>query len=93
MEEAIPGEAHKYLAPCPECQSGVLHLKRLTYFTWLNDELISVPDFPAWVCDVCGRCEYDNRAITWLNTLLNPVGRRRLLGRRNQPPTTDRPQP
>ncbi len=58
--------------PCPECQGGVMHLKYLTYFTWLGNELITVPDFPAWVCDVCGRREYDERAIAWLNLLLAP---------------------
>jgi YgiT-type zinc finger domain-containing protein len=46
-------------------------LQHLTYFTWLNEELITVPNFPAWVCDICGRREYDGRAITWLNTLLS----------------------
>jgi YgiT-type zinc finger domain-containing protein len=57
---------------CPECISGIMRLRYLTYFTWLNDELITVPNFPAWVCDVCGRREYDHRAVSWLNTLLNP---------------------
>jgi len=60
------------IAPCPECQTGLLHLQHITYFTWLNDELITVPNFPAWVCDLCGRREYDSRAIKWLNALLNP---------------------
>jgi YgiT-type zinc finger domain-containing protein len=50
----------------------VLRLRYLTYFTWLNNELITVPNFPAWVCDICGRREYDPRAVKWLNTLLNP---------------------
>jgi YgiT-type zinc finger domain-containing protein len=67
-EEKLP-EARQGL--CPECQTGMLHLQHLTYFTWLNEELITVPNFPAWVCDVCGRREYDGRAITWLNTLLS----------------------
>ncbi len=58
--------------PCPECQSGVMHLEYVTYFTWLGEELITVPDFPAWICDVCGRREYDARAISWLNLLLAP---------------------
>ena len=44
----------------------------VTYFTWLGDELITVPDFPAWVCDVCGRREYDPYALSQLNMLLNP---------------------
>jgi YgiT-type zinc finger domain-containing protein len=57
---------------CIECQAGVLKLRYLTYFTWLDDELITVPNFPSYVCDVCGRREYDGKAINWLNTILNP---------------------
>ena len=58
---------------CPECLAGVMHMEAVTYFTWLNEELVTVPNFPAWVCDMCGRREFDSRAITWLNTLLNPA--------------------
>jgi len=55
---------------CPECHAGLMHLEHITYFTWLTGELITVPDFPAWVCDVCGRREYDAQAVSWLNVLL-----------------------
>lgn len=65
-------EAPNNKGMCLECGTGVLKLQHLTYFTWLNNELITVPDFPAYVCDICGRREYDGRAITWLNTLLSP---------------------
>jgi YgiT-type zinc finger domain-containing protein len=58
--------------PCSECQAGQMHRNYVTYFTWLGDELITVPDFPAWVCDVCGRREYDPYALNQLNLLLNP---------------------
>jgi YgiT-type zinc finger domain-containing protein len=58
--------------PCTECQAGMMHLRYITYFTWLSDELITVPNFPAWICDFCGRREYDERAISWLTMLLNP---------------------
>lgn len=58
--------------PCRECQAGMMRLQFMTYFTWLDQELISVPNFPAWVCDVCGRREYDFRAVSWLNMLLSP---------------------
>ena len=58
--------------PCSECQAGQMHRQFLTYFTWLGDELITVPDFPAWVCDVCGRREYDLHALSQLSLLLNP---------------------
>jgi YgiT-type zinc finger domain-containing protein len=81
-------------SPCPECHAGVLRLQYLTYFTWLNEELVTVPNFPSWVCDVCGRREYDARAISWLNTLLSPnAGRRPVPRRRNRPPRMIRPQP
>jgi YgiT-type zinc finger domain-containing protein len=58
--------------PCRECQAGQLHQQRLTYFTWLGEELITVPDFPAWVCDVCGRREYDVQALNRLSLILSP---------------------
>jgi YgiT-type zinc finger domain-containing protein len=58
---------------CRKCQAGHLRRRKVTYFTWLMDELITVPDFPAWVCDVCGRRVYDPQAITQLSTLLNPT--------------------
>lgn len=58
--------------PCTECAAGVMRVRFITYFTWLGDELITVPNFPAWVCDLCGRREYDVRAVSWLSMLLNP---------------------
>ena len=58
--------------PCPECQGGRMHRKAVTYMTYIGDELISVPNFPAWVCDVCGRREYDNQALNQLSLLLSP---------------------
>jgi YgiT-type zinc finger domain-containing protein len=57
---------------CHQCQAGVMNLQFITYFTWLDHELVTVPNFPAWVCDVCGRREYDSRAVNWLSTLLSP---------------------
>lgn len=57
---------------CTECPAGNLHLRHITYFTWLGEELVTVPNFPAWICDMCGKREYDERAITWLAMLLSP---------------------
>ena len=50
-----------------------MHRTFLTYFTWLGDELITVPDFPAWVCDVCGKREFDVHALNQLSLLLSPT--------------------
>lgn len=58
--------------PCNECAAGVMHMRHITYFTWLGEELITVPNFPAWICDMCGKREYDERAISWLTMLLSP---------------------
>jgi len=83
MEGLMDSKPFQYQGLCMECQTGVMHLQYLTYFTWLNEELVTVPNFPAWVCDVCGRREYDERAILWLNTLLShEMGRRQTLRRR-----------
>jgi len=51
----------------------MMRLQFITYFTWLDEELVTVPNFPAWVCDVCGRREYDPRALNELSLLLNPT--------------------
>ncbi len=95
MTEPTPPESESSFI-CPECKSGIMSLRYITYFTWLNKELITVPNFPAWVCDLCGRREYDARAISWLNTLLNPSAGTRAAGRRKrgkQLPPVDRLQP
>jgi YgiT-type zinc finger domain-containing protein len=80
-EESLP------TYPCSECQAGVLRLEYITYFTWLDDELVTVPNFPAWVCDLCGRREYDQRAIAWLAAMLSPeTGKPSITPKRIRPP-------
>ena len=76
-----------YFIPCDECHSGVLRLQYVTYMTWLDESMVTVPNFPAWICDVCGRREYDSRAISWLNTLLNPHAGKRPRSQRKSPPS------
>ena len=72
---------------CNECQAGMMHLRYMTYFTWLDEELVTVPNFPAWVCDVCGRREYDSSAISWLTTILNPEAGKSPSHKRSARPT------
>jgi YgiT-type zinc finger domain-containing protein len=73
---------------CNQCQAGVMNLQFITYFTWLDEELVTVPNFPAWICDVCGKREYDGRAVNWLTTLLSPNA-----GHASHRPRTVRPRP
>lgn len=42
----------------------------MAYFTVHGGQVISVPDFPSWVCDVCGRREYDAAAVAELRVML-----------------------
>jgi YgiT-type zinc finger domain-containing protein len=55
---------------CPSCQVGTYHLKLVTYYAWHGENLITAPDFPSWICDVCGRIEYDEKAVNELRSLL-----------------------
>jgi len=77
----LPSTNSNTTYPCNECPAGVLHRTAVTYFTWIGDELITVPDFPAWVCDVCGRREYDMHALARLSLMLTPN-----TGKGNRPP-------
>ena len=65
---------------CPECHGGNVRMQHVVYYTWVSGELITVPDFPAWICDMCGMREYDQRALSWLNIILSPD-----TGRKYQP--------
>ncbi|MBM3126429.1 MAG: YgiT-type zinc finger protein, partial [Chloroflexi bacterium] len=40
---------------CNECPAGMMQPRLITYFTWMENELVTVPNFPAWICDVCGK--------------------------------------
>ena len=77
---------------CRECHAGMMQPRLITYFTWLNEELITVPHFPSWICDVCGRREYDEQAISWLNMILDPNAGKPTPHRKNAPilPRADR---
>jgi YgiT-type zinc finger domain-containing protein len=86
-------DPHGNTYPCNECQAGVLSLRYVTYLTWLGEEMITVPNFPAWICDMCGRREYDERAVNWLSTLLSPnAGRSTQTRRRRARPLDGNPR-
>jgi YgiT-type zinc finger domain-containing protein len=78
--------------PCNECPPGVMHLRHVTYFTWLGEELVTVPNFPAWVCDMCGRRQYDEHAVSVLAMILSPEAGKptRRIKRTPQPDTFNR---
>jgi len=69
-------ELEEFVYACPDCLGGRQQLRHISYATWFRDQLITVPNFPAWVCDLCGRRDYDPQAVSWLNTLLHSENRR-----------------
>ncbi len=70
-----------------------MHRTLVVYYTWLGDDLITVPDFPAWVCDVCGRREYDLNALNQLSLILSPnAGKSTNRQRRLNPKTPQKPK-
>jgi YgiT-type zinc finger domain-containing protein len=90
MDENPAPEPMSVPFPCDECQAGLKHLHFITYFTWLGDELVMVPNFPAWICDVCGRRDYDEKSISWLSMLLNPDAGKPT---KSRPPSARRDRP
>ena len=65
---------------CPSCAGGRMNRKPSTYFSWMGDELIAVPDFPLWQCDVCKRCEYDVQARQYLKNMFTRVIQKKIPG-------------
>ena len=59
---------------CPICQIGQLHLRLITYVHVYAGTLVSVPNTPAWECDVCHTVEYDTRARQRIETLVGQAG-------------------
>jgi YgiT-type zinc finger domain-containing protein len=73
--------------PCNRCQAGQKRLRLVTFITWIGQEIITVPDFPAWVCDICGHRSYDSRALAQLSLVLNPQAGQPVNHTYPQPPT------
>lgn len=84
---------------CPDCQVGKYKLQLVTFYAFIGEELITVPDFPCWVCDVCKRRDYDQKAVSQVYMVLNAdLGKPVLRGRKPSPSKlpesrSRRPQP
>jgi len=55
---------------CQHCLAGTLRLRQVVFAHWYGGQFITVPNFPAWVCDVCGETEYDADALEQVETIL-----------------------
>jgi YgiT-type zinc finger domain-containing protein len=71
-------------AACRECRSGHMQPTNVFLFTDRAGMPLCVPDFPAWVCDLCGLREYDHLALSELEVMLgsnHPARREKRRGR------------
>jgi YgiT-type zinc finger domain-containing protein len=69
---------------CPHCRMGRLDLQLTTYVQLYGETLISVPNTPAWVCDICHARQYDDSAVQRIELLIGQGG---------PPPNRYRPEP
>jgi len=60
--------------PCPVCHIGRLHLQPVTYTQVYYGMLVSVPNTPAWVCDMCHTVEYDRQSVQRIAALMEQAG-------------------
>jgi YgiT-type zinc finger domain-containing protein len=71
------------VAICQHCLAGSLRLRQVVFAHWYGGQFITIPNFPAWVCDVCGETEYDPAALEQVETILGAeLDLRREAGRR-----------
>ncbi len=55
---------------CPRCQHGRCYSGRATFARVIHGKMISAPDTPAFICDVCGYNEFEYGALMALTQLL-----------------------
>lgn len=66
--EPLPAPEPTYV--CPNCQTGTLRLRRVVFAGWHGGHFVTIPNFPGWVCDVCGEREYDAAALEQVHSIL-----------------------
>lgn len=61
---------HNEKQTCPRCHLGALAAKGVTYSAVYRGALFSVPEVPAWQCDICAYIEYDDNVMARLEGLV-----------------------
>ncbi|MGB4595671.1 MAG: YgiT-type zinc finger protein [Anaerolineaceae bacterium] len=66
MRNALPLDPET----CPRCFVGRIQSVKVVLSRAVNGQMLSVPDFPAWECDVCHAFMYDPKALLELHQVL-----------------------
>jgi hypothetical protein len=66
MRNSLPADPET----CPRCFVGRIQSVKVVLSRVVNSQMLSVPDFPAWECDVCHAFMYDPKALVELHQVL-----------------------
>jgi len=58
---------------CEKCRIGHYHLTSAPYLRWLDDQIMVIPDSPAYACDICDNMVYDANFLDKLQMLLDQL--------------------
>ena len=56
---------------CEQCRIGHYQPIAAPYMRWLDDQIMVIPNVPAYTCDVCGQMQYDADFLQKLQYLLD----------------------
>lgn len=72
---------------CPRCMVGRIKQRPVTLSEVIDGYLLSIPNFPAWMCDICHAFMYDPVAMDELHTFLTskPDAKQKTKYRATQP--------
>ncbi|MFQ5398739.1 MAG: hypothetical protein ACE5E7_03985 [Anaerolineae bacterium] len=56
---------------CEKCRIGRCHQSLVPYITRINEQLLVIPNTPAYTCDICGHLAYDVVFINQIYLLLD----------------------
>ncbi|WP_119067613.1 YgiT-type zinc finger protein [Aggregatilinea lenta] len=59
---------------CPSCGVGLLKSAQTVYVQVYNGTLVSAPNVPAWICDVCGLTLFDSTALQNIEFMIGESG-------------------
>ena len=59
---------------CPACHLGRMHHRMTVYSRQFGETIVSVPNTPAWECDVCHEREFDPIAVQRIELLVGQAG-------------------
>ncbi|HML24499.1 MAG TPA: YgiT-type zinc finger protein [Aggregatilinea sp.] len=59
---------------CPSCGVGQLKPAQTVYVQVVDGTLVSAPNVPAWICDVCGLTLFDSATVQNIEFMIGESG-------------------